>query len=127
MNNFNWAKGLGFGIIIWVVMLVIALALGWIGVEATLASNLIVAVVAGVLSYLIARTMHPYTFSQMAGYGLLWAIIGLVLDLGFMHGFDFSVMSDWQYWLLFAAVFVGPLVHGLQADVRNPSPRLGTY
>jgi hypothetical protein len=127
MNNFNWAKGFVFGVVIWAIMLVIALTLGWIGVEATLTSNIIVAIVAGVIAYLFTRNARPASLEQAAGYGLLWAVIGFVLDFGIMHSFDTSVLVSWQYWTLFAAVFLGPLVHGIEVSSHHGVQQVESY
>jgi hypothetical protein len=127
MNTFNWVKGLGFGIILWAIMLIIAFAVGWVGFEATLLVNVAIALVTAVIAYLLARNVRPSTLGQAAGYGLLWAVVGFVLDFGILHNFDTSILASWQYWMLFAGAFVGPVVHGLEVDVRQDSPRFGVY
>jgi hypothetical protein len=127
MNTFNWVKGFGFGLVVWAIMLIVALALGFVGLGATLTTNLIVAFVAAVVAYAFTQLVHPETFGQAAGYGLLWAVIGFVLDFAIMHTFDTSVLASVQYWLLFAGIFLGSLVHGLAVELQYDSPRLHAH
>lgn len=109
MNYFSWAKALGYAVLIWAIMLLIASAIAYaVGIGNTWA--FILAFAAGAVSYIFAISASPENSSQAFGYGLAWVILGVFLDLVITSRFQSNLFSMWTYWLGYVLVFFGPWV-----------------
>jgi len=122
MNNFSWAKALGYGAIIWVVLFLAALVLASSGVTIGIGWGLALAALALVLSYIFAIYDGAQSTAQAFGYGAVWAAVGLLLDLIVSHQLQGNIFSIWSYWLGYALVLFAPWIEyeiqGKSAD--NP-------
>ncbi|MBU6447410.1 hypothetical protein KGQ24_01025 [Patescibacteria group bacterium] len=110
MNKFNWLKGISFGILIWLAAFVIGAILVAMGAVLNVWWMLVLAVIAGALSYIFAGNANPRTTGQAFGYGITWAVIGLVLDLAVTYRFSGTtvIAGMWTYWLGYALVLMAP-------------------
>lgn len=122
MNKFNWLKGISFGILIWLAAFVIGAILVAMGATLNVWWMLVLAVIAGALSYIFAGNANPRTTGQAFGYGLTWAVIGLALDLAITYRFSGTtvIASMWTYWFGYALVLMAPWLNvgaGQQTEV----------
>lgn len=108
MNNFHWGRGFGLGVALWLIMFTLVSILVGFGVAELAWMQVIAAVIAGVLAYFLALYAQPHTTGQAFGYGLLWVVVGLVLDLIVTARFNNQVFYAWQYWLGYAMVLIAP-------------------
>lgn len=108
MNNINWTKALGFGLIIWAAMALGLWVLSNINALGPLWAHMIAAVIGGATAFLLAGNVRAENGTQAAGYGLLWAAMILTLDLVITQWFDVHVFASWQYWLGPALAFLAP-------------------
>ncbi|OGE77805.1 MAG: hypothetical protein A2751_02000 [Candidatus Doudnabacteria bacterium RIFCSPHIGHO2_01_FULL_46_14] len=110
MNNFNWTKAFGFGALIWVIMFAAAAILVSLNVVLSVWTMLALAVIAGVLSYSFAISANPQTAGEALGYGVLWAALGIVLDLLISRQFNVGsgIFGVWTYWLGYALMLFVP-------------------
>lgn len=109
MNIFSWSKAFGFGALIWLIMFAIVSAL--VGFDVTMTSiwwALLVAVIAGFASYIFAGYSNMESSGQAFGYGIIWVIIGLVLDFIVTKQFEPNIFSSWVYWGGYALVLLAP-------------------
>lgn len=108
MNKFSWSKALGFGVLIWAIATAVLAILGQIQSIGPLWAHGIIAGIAAISAYLFTRNAQPASAEQALGYGVIWAVIMLVLDLAATQWFDAHVFSAWQYWIGPALVFLAP-------------------
>lgn len=116
MNNFNWSKAIGFGILTWGIMNVTLWILGNFQSVNSLLTHSIVAIIGAVAAFLFVRNANPASGAQAAGYGLVWAVIILGLDFFVTQFFDTHIFTAWQYWL--GAVLVG-VVPWIEAEAQQ--------
>lgn len=108
MNNFSWFKAIGFGILIWAIMFLLAAILVAAGITIGIGWSLALALAIGVVAYSFALSADSAGLGQAFGYGLLWAIIGIALDLIITRQFQDNLFSMWTYWVGYALVFFAP-------------------
>ena len=109
MNKFHWTKVLGFGLLLWAVMAVALWILGNIQALGPLWAHAIVAGVGGIVAYIMATNLKADGATQAAGYGLIFAVLIVALDLIVTQWFDAHVFASWQYWLGPALALLAPL------------------
>jgi hypothetical protein len=111
MNNFSWAKAIGYGVSIWLVMFIIA-AILVSGMSVALSNGtwLTLAIVAGIVSYLFALGTEAATSAQALGYGLAWAVVGMILDAIISRRFQSNIFGLWEYYFGYALVLLAPWI-----------------
>ena len=123
MNNFNWFKAIGFGVLVWLVMFAAISAVVGFGVTVGLGWEISLAVLTGLLAYIAAFYANAHNSLQALAYGVVFAVIGLGLDYLISFRFQSALYSMWTYWLGYVLVFFAPFVEfELQGDNGHPSP-----
>lgn len=109
MNGFNWTKAIVYGVLIWGLMFGLAwLAVG-IGILYSVWTQIILAAIAGLITYAFASNIRARDFGHAFGYGLVFAAIGVVLDLIFSRLAYPSIYGVWTYYLAYALVLLAPM------------------
>jgi len=121
MNKFSWGKALGFALLIWAAMF----GLTWLaiatGIFASVWTQVVLAILAGVLAYAFATNTQSRDVSHALGYGAVFAAVGIVLDLIISQQLVSGLFSLWTYYLTYAAILFAPAIqHGLSSE---PSAR----
>ena len=120
-SSFNWAKGLGFGALIWLILFAFTSALVGFEVMDTFGGQTLTMGVAAILTYGLSYSIRPADGYQAFGYGFLWAAIGILLDLVITYQFNPAVFSAWQYWVSYALVLFMPMVETFLQPARKHS------
>ncbi|MEK7512581.1 MAG: hypothetical protein AAB601_00080 [Patescibacteria group bacterium] len=117
----NWKKGIGYGALIWVIMFAVLSALmAFAGAGVTLS---IAAIVLGViLAFVFAGKVDLSSVGTALGYGVLWAVVGLVLDLIVTMQFAPDLFSDWLYWVGYVLLAATPAVKKIAVKPEAPTP-----
>lgn len=122
MNNFNWYKAIGFGVIIWLIMF--AGVSAFVGFGFTMTSigwSLAVAALVGILSYLFAISSNAENSGQAIAYGAIWVAIGMILDYLISRQFNSGIFSSWTYWLGAVLILFAPwLEYEIQGVGAHP-------
>lgn len=105
----NWKKGIGYGALLWLIMFALVSALlnlyylyTWMPI--------IIALVTGLISFILAKYIKPTNAKLALSYGLLWVIVGLVLDFFITKQFNPNIFSAWSLWLGYILVLLAPLL-----------------
>ncbi len=106
----NWKKAIGFGVLLWIIMFVVVSVLVGFDVYKYLWVQVVAAIIAGVVSLVLAGYVKPHKAGLALGYGLTWVIVGIILDLIITTRFDPTVFSSWILWLGYALVLLAPLL-----------------
>lgn len=106
----NWKKAIGFGIVIWILMFVIASIFIGFKIYGSVVMNIITALIAGVLSFLFAGKIKPKSAGLALGYGITWLIVGYLLDLIITSRFNANILSSWSLWLGYVLILLAPLL-----------------
>ena len=107
-------KILGFGVVFWILMFVIvsvfiAFKLYPGGTE------VLIAVIAGVVSYILAGFAKPKDRAEALKFGISWVIVGVVLDALITLRFSPGIFQMWTLWLGYALVLLAPTLKVKQA------------
>ncbi len=115
MHNFSWAKAIGFGVLLWAILFVVAAIMAGLGVAVTAWSVFVLAIIAGGLAFSFTVGARPANSAQAFGYGFVWMAAGLVLDLIITQQLRSAIFGFWSYWLGYVLVLVAPwLEHELE-------------
>jgi len=106
----NWKKAVIFGVFLWILMFVIVSVFVAFDVYKFGFIKVVSAVIAGIISYKLARKVKPDKISIALGYGLTWVIIGVLLDTIVTTRFNSELFSSWSLWLGYALVILAPLL-----------------
>lgn len=105
----NWKKGIGYGALLWLIMFALVSVLlnsyylyAWMPI--------IIAIIAGVISFILAKYIKPINTKMALSYGLLWVIVGLVLDFFVTKQFNPDIFNAWSLWLGYISVLLAPLL-----------------
>lgn len=108
MNQFSWTKAFGIGILLWAIIFLAAIFLVSLKISLTNGSMLILAIIAGILAFTFSIGANPNNSGQALSYGLIWALIGIALDLLVSRRFDAGITKLWSYWVGYALVLLSP-------------------
>ena len=103
-----------FGILIWIILFAIAAALLAYGKLYSLTGEVVMLVFAALLALIFAGYLKPTSFAVALAAGIVWLIIGLLLDYLITRQLakDSSVnfFTQWSYWLSYLLIVLAPLV-----------------
>src|SRR5581483_1405432 len=108
MNKFNWTKALGFGLLIWAIMFALGALAAYFSFGLGVWTMLVLAVVAAFVAYGFALNAAPETTGQAISYGVVFAAIGLLLDLLISNALSPGIFGVWTYWLGYLFILGAP-------------------
>lgn len=106
----NWKKAIVSGGLLWVLMFVIVSAFIGFKIYEMVLTQLIIALIAGLISYILAGKLKPSKTGIALGYGLIFIATGLILDILVTMRFNSAIFSQWTLWLGYALVLLAPLL-----------------
>jgi hypothetical protein len=118
--NFNWKKGIGYGVLVWVVMfIVVSILLAYKMQQGTM-FDIIVTVITLIAAFLLAKNIAPKSAGLAFSYGLLFAIVGILLDLLISKRFAPNIFNSIFYWVSYVLVVLVPLLAVKKQVVESP-------
>ena len=122
----NWKKAIGFGIVIWILMFVIVSIFIGFKIYGSVVMSIITALIAGVLSFLFAGKLKLKSAGSALCYGIVWLIIGYLLDLIITSRFNAQILSSWSLWLGYVLILLAPLLTIKKNPVVPTTPIIPT-
>jgi hypothetical protein len=107
--NINWKKAIGFGVLLWVLMFVIVSIFVAFKIVDLTGMNIVIAIIAGLISLILAGYVKPDKASTALSYGLSWVVIGIILDAVVTLRFNPAIFTDWSLWLGYVLVLLAPV------------------
>lgn len=80
----------------------------------------IIAIIAGIVAFILAGMVKPAKIALALAYGLIWVVIGLALDAAVTMRFNAEIFSSWSLWLGYLLVLVVPV---FQVEKSSETPR----
>ena len=108
--NIDWKKAIGFGAVIWVLMFVIVSIFVAFNIYGNAVMKVVIAVIAGAISYFLAIKLKPADIKMALTYGVLWVIVGVILDAVITMRFNALIFSSKGLWLGYLLVLLAPLL-----------------
>jgi hypothetical protein len=110
----NWKKALGFGALIWIIMFVVIsvfVGYGWVTSDESGWSmwSILTLAVTVLVTYFIARKIAPASYGLALGYGVAFAVVGIILDYFISTRFAPNIFSSTSYWMSYIILALTPL------------------
>jgi hypothetical protein len=121
--NIDWKKAIGFGVVIWVLMFVIVSIFIAFNVYGNAVAKVVAACLAGAISYFLAAKIKPADIKIALTYGVIWVIVGVILDAVISTRFNALIFSSKGLWLGYLLVLLAPLFtvkKGSGAPISTP-------
>lgn len=118
----NWKKGIAFGVLLWVIMFALVSALIAVKLYKSADPGVmswVVAIIGGVVSYLLAGSLKPDSTKSALLYGLFFVVVGLILDALITVRFNPGILSYLSLWFSYALIWLAPL---LRVQKTAPPP-----
>jgi peptidoglycan/LPS O-acetylase OafA/YrhL len=106
----DWKRAVSYGVVIWVILFIVASIFVGFGAEGNIIFGLIMIVLAFGLSYYLAGKVGVKNLKVGLQYGLVFAFVGLILDLIITARFTTAVFSQWHLWLGYVGIILAPAV-----------------
>lgn len=106
----NWKKGIGFGALVWAVMFVVVSILLAYKMPENMTFTVIVTLASLVTVYFCAKNLAPKSSMEAIKYGLVFAVVGIILDLLISRMFAPNIFSTVSYWISYVLVVLVPLL-----------------
>lgn len=104
----DWKKAVGYGVALWVLMFVLVSVL--IAFKLYPAYPILAAILAAVVSYVLAGYAKPKDKNEALKFGASWVVVGVLLDGLITTRFSAEIFGMWTLWLGYALVFLSPLL-----------------
>jgi hypothetical protein len=104
----NWTKAIGFGALIWLIIFAIVSAVLDL-YQDTIWMKVLIALIAGFIAFLLAAKVKPTSIKLALSYGLIWVMVGVVLDALITMRFNLEIFKLWSLWLGYLLILIAPL------------------
>ncbi len=108
MIDINWKKAIGIGVLIWLLMFAFVSAVLDL-YQSTIWMKIVVALVAGLLAFFLTIYVKPKNVGTALGYGLVWVLVGIILDGLITMRFNSEIFKLWSLWLGYLLILIAPL------------------
>lgn len=106
----NIKRGIGFGLLLWVIMFVVASVFVAFNMQDATLLSVLMLVISAVAVFILAGYVMPKSFGQALSYGLLWAVVGIILDYLISVKFAPDMFSSAYYWISYLLVVLVPML-----------------
>ena len=106
----DYKKSIGLGVVCWAIMLVAMFLFVALKQDDSLVFQLLAAVIGGVATYWLAGFLKPATTGTALGYGVIFVIVGVILDLIITEQFMPGILGMWPVWFGYVLVLLAPLL-----------------
>jgi len=119
--KFNLKKGVLFGVLVWVVMFIVICILIAYKMPENIWATIITMVASLIAVYFCAKNLAPKSFMEALEYGVVFAIVGIILDLLISRMFAPDIFSTVSYWASYLLIILVPLstVKKIIAELQN--------
>ena len=120
----NWKKALGFGVLIWVIMFVVFSILVGYGLMTSEETgwglwSIVALIIMLLVTYVAARNIAPGNYGLALGYGVVFAVVGIILDYFISTKFVPNMFSAMSYWVSYIILALVPLSAVKKTVVQN--------
>ena len=110
MKEFKWFKAIGLGALVWLIVFAVTSALVGFSVLTSVWMEAVVALIAGLVAYILASNLNEETNAAAFAYGLVFAVVGIALDAIISMRFAPDMFASLAYWAGYVLVFFAPLL-----------------
>jgi len=118
-DDMNWKKAIGYGLLFWVIMYVVVSIFIVFNIYNNAFMKLVSAIIAGIISFVLAGYVKPTKAGVALSYGLTWVIIGLILDAAITRQSNNQIFLSKGLWLGYLLVLLAPLLRIKKTAAAN--------
>ena len=105
----NTSKSIGFGAACWAIMTIFMFA--FIGLkQGSLTTGILSAIVGAIAAYWLAGYLKPAAMGKALVYGIIFVVVGVILDLLITEQLMPGVLKMWPVWFGYVLVLFAPLL-----------------
>src|SRR3989344_5021772 len=108
--QFQLLKGFGFAFLLWVLMFAIVSAVVALDLRGSVWTSVAIVIIAGLISYYFAYSLGIANGLGALFAGVLFAGIGMLLDLFISRRFSAEIFTSLSYWVSYSVIFLAPFV-----------------
>ena len=101
-------KTVGYGVALWALIFVIVSAFVGFKMYDVPGIELVVALIGGVIAYVLAGYAKPKNTVQAIAFGASWVLVGIILDALVTMKFNPLIFQSIYLWLGYALVILAP-------------------
>ncbi|MFA5412988.1 MAG: hypothetical protein WC348_00375 [Patescibacteria group bacterium] len=116
----NWKKAIGFGALLWGLMFIIVCIFIGFKVPESTWLNVGYAIVAGIISFVLAGYVKPKSYGMALGYGVSWLVVGVILDAIITTRFNPAIFTAWTLWLGYGLAVLAVLLRVKKESAVSP-------
>jgi len=106
----NWKKGILFGLLVWAIMFIVVCVLLAYKMPQNMLFTIITTIITLVAVYFLVRNIAPKSYLEAIEYGLIFAVIGIILDFLISKRFAPDIFVSVSYWVSYVLVVLVPLL-----------------
>jgi len=106
----NWQKAVGYGVLLWIIMFAAVSIFVGFKIYDNAVMKVVTAIIAGVISWILASYVKPTSASLALSYGLCWVVVGIILDAVVTMRFNDQIFLSKGLWLGYLLVLLAPLL-----------------
>jgi len=106
----KWIKVIGFGIFLWILMFGIVSVFVAFGIYKFIWIQGFTALIAGIISFILAGKVKPNKATLAISYGLIWVMISLILEAVVTMKFEPEIFTSWSLWAGYILVLLAPVL-----------------
>jgi len=104
----NFKKAIGYGLLVWVIMFAVSCIPAAYKASESVWAIVLMFVAAIIVVYVVTGHVKPSSAGSALGYGLVWVIVGVILDYLISKQFAPNIFSLWSYWVCYLLVLMVP-------------------
>lgn len=106
----DWKKTIGFGLMLWALMFVVVSVFIAFNIFDNSIAKVIIAVIAGAISYSLAKKLKPADIKTALTNSAIWVIVGVILDALISTRFNAMIFQSKGLWLGYLLVLLAPIL-----------------
>ncbi len=103
-------KAIGFGALVWAIMFIVVCILIAYKMPQNMLFTIITTVVTLVAVFFFAKNIAPKNFGEAILYGLVFAVVGIILDFIISQRFAPDIFNSVFYWISYLLVILVPML-----------------
>ena len=118
----DWKKAISLGVFIWILMFVIVSVFVAFKIYDSVAIKILTPIISGIIAFILAGKIKPTKTSQAVLYGLIWAIVNIILDALITKQFNPEIFTFWSLWIGYVLIILATLLRWRKGPEETSNP-----
>ncbi len=122
MLKMDWKKAISLGVFIWILMFVIVSVFVAFKIYDSVAIKILTPIISGIIAFILAGKIKPTKTSQAVLYGLIWAMVNIILDALITKQFNPEIFTLWSLWIGYVLIILATLLRWRKGPEETGNP-----